>query len=237
MAAAAAPTFSACSSHQHLKSQSELVDAYRLAIKDAEVAEPTEISRNLVAIVPSNDRLLWKKDDQTAYVLVVTWTSWDGYDNRVGQSMKLAREVWVTVVPELQSFCQKRKLRQNMVLRLEQLLGLPRGNGKTNFAELWVEPKDLFRPTPDPEISDHEAELDFPVSSEFVTVSQKHRDWFDGLKSKSYRDDGYPWTRLGYTYDWGDPENEVGLSEFVVQAGATVMVNAVFTTSDYCKAN
>ena len=27
----------------------------------------------------------------------------------------------------------------------------------------------------------------------------------------------YPWTRLGYTYDWGNPRNLVGLSEFVLR--------------------
>jgi hypothetical protein len=28
---------------------------------------------------------------------------------------------------------------------------------------------------------------------------------------------GYPWTRLGYSYDWGNPKNPVGLSEFVLR--------------------
>ncbi len=45
---------------------------------------------------------------------------------------------------------------------------------------------------------------------------------------------GYPWTRLGYTYDWGNPGSEVGLSEFVIQGGATVQVAQVYSTQAYC---
>jgi hypothetical protein len=45
---------------------------------------------------------------------------------------------------------------------------------------------------------------------------------------------GYPWTRLGYTYDWGNPESEVGLSEFVVAAGSTVSIEAVSDNETYC---
>jgi hypothetical protein len=45
---------------------------------------------------------------------------------------------------------------------------------------------------------------------------------------------GYPWTRLGYTYDWGNPESEVGLSEFVVAAGSMVGIEAVSDNETYC---
>ena len=215
-------------------SPTELREVYSQAIKDAEVAESHEIYRNLVAIVPSNNALRWQED--TGDVLVVTWTSWDGYDDLVGNSIELSREVWVTVVPEVKTFCREHGITPTQVpLRLEQLLGLPPGNGKTKFVEMWVSPKHLFRPSPDPEVSDHEAELDFPQSNEFVTVSEEYRQWFDNLKQESYGADGYPWTRLGYTYDWGNPNNEVGVSEFVIQAGAKVMIHAISDTMDYCQ--
>jgi len=45
---------------------------------------------------------------------------------------------------------------------------------------------------------------------------------------------GYPWTRLGYTYDWGNPDSEVGLSEFVITAGATIKIENVYETAAYC---
>jgi hypothetical protein len=133
-------------------------------------------------------------------------------------------------------FCHEHRILPPQVpLRLEQLLGLPPENGKTKFVELWVSPKDLFRPSPDPEVSDHEAELNFPESDRFITVNEEYRQWFLSLKQRSYGADGYPWTRLGYTYDWGNPNHEIGVSEFVIRAGAEVMIHAILNTMDYCQ--
>jgi uncharacterized protein (TIGR03437 family) len=100
---------------------------------------------------------------------------------------------------------------------------------------MWVSPDDLFRPAPDPEITDHEAQLDFPISSRFSTVSPEHIKWINDLKAVSYLPTGMPWTRLGYTYDWGNPDTIVGLSEFVVRNGATVEIASASTPADYCK--
>jgi len=64
-----------------------------------------------------------------------------------------------------------------------------------------------------------------------------HRDWFNLQMSLQAYDDpskGYPWTRLGYTYDWGNPESEVGLSEFVIAAGSTVTIDQVIANEAYC---
>jgi hypothetical protein len=213
---------------------SELQQMYRNAVKDAETAEPNEISTNLTAIVPYNDKLTWQSE--TGRVLVVTWTSWSGYDGLVGNTTVLQREVWVTAAPELQNFC-KNCCRDNesLTLRLEQLQGLPPDNGKTRIVEMWVSPADLFRPSPDPEISDREAGIDFPIPSDYITVNQSYIEWFNTLKNASYGENGYPWTRLGYTYDWGNPQGEVGLSEFVVRQGAIVGIYSVSSTEAYCK--
>jgi hypothetical protein len=224
----------ACSHVPSVPPQEDLKLAYLRAVEDAKIAEPDEICRNLTAIVPSNASLRW--NESTGEVLVVTWTSWDGYDDFVGNSVKLSRDVWVTVVPEVKTFCCGRHIAPKSVsLRLKQLLGLPPDDEKTKFVEMWVVPDDLFRPSPDPEISDHEAEIDFPVSDRFVTVNDTYKKWFYDLKQASYGPDGYPWTRLGYTYDWGNPESEVGLSEFVIRSGATVKINAISKTANYCR--
>ena len=42
---------------------------------------------------------------------------------------------------------------------------------------------------------------------------------------------GSPWTRLGYTFDWGNPEDRPGVSEFrvvlnVTEAGRTVKIES-----------
>jgi hypothetical protein len=224
-------------------SDAELEAAFQAAVDDAEVAEAIEICRNLTAITPYEESLIWEGIPGESRVLVVTWTSWTGYDDQVGKSIAVAelvksiettRDTWVTMAPQLQDFCMKRRLDdERMTLRVEQLLGLPPHNGKTRFVEFWIDPVDLFRPSADPAITDHEAELDFPQSSLFVAVSPGHITWYEDLVATSYGTGGYPWTRLGYTYDWGSPVSEVGLSEFVIRTGATATVKSVTLNSDY----
>jgi hypothetical protein len=212
-----------------------LEQMYQRAVADAKIAEPDEISKNLTAIAESNKKLIWDGAPGQSHVLVVTWTNWNGYDEYVSLPMTLQREVWVTVVPELRDFCRHRiRNRHSVSLRLKQLLGLPPNDTKTKFVELWADPLDLFRPSPDPEINDYEADLDFP-QSKFMMINEEYIKWFNDLKSKSYGDTGYPWTRLGYTYDWGNPKSKVGLSEFVIRAGATVVVHSKSMTEQYCE--
>jgi len=211
--------------------------AYQAAIKDASVATQDEISRELVAILPDSPNVVWNAD-RTA-VLMLTWTGWTGYDDAVNSQMTLQREVWATPVPTLQKFCQnpgKLPAEGGLTLRLEQLMGLPPGNGKTRFVEMWVTPDNLFRPSPDPAITDHEAELDFPVSAA-MSVTQGHKEWINNLKASSYGKDGYPWTRLGYTYDWGRTDSHVGLSEFVIQQNSDVTIKSVQQIDSYCAAS
>lgn len=226
-----AVVMSSCSSHAVPQSEVSLQDAYHRAIEDARIAEPDEICTNLVAITGYNKDLIWDGEPSRSRVLVVTWTSWEGYNSEVGQSVTGTREVWVTTVPELKNFCAKNHLSGDaLTLRLEQLLGLPPSSGKKWLVEIWTNPDDLFRPSPDPEISDHEAELYFRKD-----VSAEYARWFSSLEEQSYGEKGYPWTRLGYTYDWGNPASEIGLSEFVIRTGAPVTIHSVSSTSDYCQ--
>lgn len=215
------------------------LQAYAAALQDAKVADPEEIFDGLTAITPDNETLTWEPAGER--VLVSTWTSWNGYDTQVGQEIPLTREVWVTAVPQLQGFCQTYAATAEtpLTLRLEQLLGLPPNNGKTRVVEMWVDPADLFRPSPDGEIDDTVAELELPGPERFASQQdyEFHRDWYNLQLSIDDYDNpakGYPWTRLGYTYDWGNPDSEVGLSEFVITAGSTIKIENVYETAAYC---
>ena len=218
---------------QSASDQENLKKEYSAAVADAAVAEPSEISKNLVAIVPANDQLVWKNrgDAVNAKVLVVTWTSYNGYDGYVDKPYTMSREVWVTTVPEVKNFCKQNNVHN--ALRLEQLLGLPPNNGKTKFVEMWVRPADLYRPSADPEITDSEAETDFPAPNCYITVSDDFKNWYNNLKSNSYGANGYPWTRLGYTYDWGNKKSHIGMSEFVILPNSTVEIKSVTSTEEY----
>ncbi|MCK6523437.1 hypothetical protein L6R49_18650 [Myxococcota bacterium] len=205
----------------------DLAARYAAAVADASVADLDEVYDQLIAVTDANSSLDF--DDQ-GRVLVVTWTSWDGYDGAVGTDTTVGVDVWVTTTPEVQTFCGGLDLdAEALTLRLEQRLGLPAGTGKDRFVQLRVHPDDLFRPSPDPEVTDSVASLEFPTE-----VSQAHKDWIDGLMSSSYGEDGYPWTRLGYTYDWAPGASEIGASEFVIRSGSTVGVDSVQSLAEYC---
>ncbi len=211
---------------------SSLRAAYLAAIDDARVAEPDEICRDLETITYYNPDLVWEGQPGASRVLLLTWTSWNGYNDYTGGNITLSREVWTAVPAELQEFYRKNDslTGDSLVLRLEQLYGLPPHNGKQWFVEIWAEPADIFRPSPDPDIADCEAELDFPA-----WVDDAYRGWFNQLESVSYGEDGYPWTRLGYTYDWGNKNSEIGLSEFVIRAGSAVGIYTVTGNFAYLK--
>ncbi len=161
-------------------------------------------------------------------VTVVTWTSWDGYEPG---PMTLSREVWVTVVPQVKEACddfRKRKLN----LRLEQLLGMPPGDDNDLFVEMRVfAEKDLFRPCTDPAIDNSGPCVEsFPEG-----VPEEHVDWMARQAFSAWQRDGYPWTRLGYTYNWKPRASRFGPSEYVIRAGAEVNVLSVTATEDYCR--
>ena len=213
-----------------LDNEAQVQQAYDAAIADAAVAKPSEISKALTPILPGAPGTYWKKSDGISYVLTVTWASWKGYDGAIGSALKLSQDVWITLVPQLAEFCSRLE-DVDLNLRLEQRLGLPPYSRKTKFVEMWVEPNDLFRPCPDREIDDNRCTLNFPPKTDVA-----HIQWIDNQRKTSYSGDTpYPWTRLGYTYDWERSTKEIGLSEYVIRKGATVQIKSVDSTSNYCQ--
>lgn len=213
---------------------------YAEAIRDAETAEPSEIVTTLTPIADYNDAIVRRTaPDGTSQIRVVTWTG--GFrDFAPGDTLRVreAQSLWVTVVPEVQAFCQSTDLTgQRLDLRLRQRLGLPPrtpSNPDRQFLELWVDPADLARPCPDPDVSDRTCDLERPGPDDLIRVDRSYRLWFDALAEGSYDDEGYPWTRLGYTYDWGRPDGEVGESEFIIRPERIAIVHTFTPTDAYC---
>ncbi|WP_430683530.1 hypothetical protein [Leptolyngbya sp. AN02str] len=239
-----------------------LPQRYWDAVEDARTPEPQEIFRGLTAITPHNPALRWNDQGQ---LLVATWTNWSGYSQNIGNQLILTRDLWVTAVPDLQLFCKHYRptAETSLAARLNQLLGLPPEVAEVaatrRVVELWVDPQFLFRPSPDPEITDYEAELHFRPSTEFVSVSPSYRHWFYAQYDQRYQHNGlpmtrssaesanvvpYPWTQLGYTYDWGNAADwsavdstrpaQVGLSEFVIRQWSPISVHITQELGDYC---
>jgi len=241
-----------------------LEDLYRQAVEDASVVEHGEIYRNLVGIsspeAKNNPELLrWKEISGEQYVLVCTLAGGylQGKNWKSGQVAQLSKtdNLWVTAVPELKNFFKERGLiptdHDSLLLRIKQLLGLPAGEDSRLLVEFWVRPADLFRPCPDSDPADHEAQLSYPwksspfqifnsdrlihsyVDEDHPDVILNYKQWYENLNATTYSaETPYPWTQLGYTYDWSDDRfnnGHIGLSEFIVIGGSKIVIENVVT--------
>ena len=247
---------------------------YLAAVDEAaKEATPDMISKTLTAITVDNPNLIWENDVVGSRVLVASYASDDGGKTQPCKDCKYYRTKWVTVVPELYDFFRDKAFSTK---RLEQVLGLPPCYGNSKIIEFFVSPADLIRPSPDPEIIDQEATLDFPwennwamqlksygpgdpnnlfddfnpnCSCPFDPADPCHRqtmnyeEWFNNRNAVIYGTDPpncsapYPWTRLGYTYDWGNDRHPKGLSEFVllggINQGVTLAILSVTDEKEY----
>lgn len=242
-----------------------LVAAYVAALDAARYPSPKKISHDLVPILRSTPGLEWNASGQ---VKLATWTKAAYFADRQrfapGKTFPLYGDTWFTIVPFVQRFCSALGLEGALLaLRLEQLFGLPPKDDKDAFLEVWVNPADLFRPCPDPEIGDHECQVEIPVldcpdedassprppwpchcldapqvSGAFVKVDPAHLKWMCDNWTSTYGNadplSNFPWTALGYTYDWGNPDDPRGMSEYVARKGAEVVFDSLRPTDAYC---
>ena len=218
-----------------------LIDSiYSSAVQDALNPEPDEVSFNLKTITTNDTNLTWSEIDGEKYLLVVSYKTTTSYyqNDSTGFYNTGPYDIWVTVAPEMQLLCSCYTFESidRLRWRLRQLLGLLPDGEQDHFVEFWVRPQDLFRPCPDSEVYDDSCDLCFRED-----VSRDHRRWFNELRAVQYKEGnkrftGYPWTQLGYTYDW-NPNNKshIGLSEFVVKKNARVIVGNIKMTAEYCE--
>lgn len=206
---------------------SVLMARYNHAIRQAAVWELSHVLR----LNPAPD---------TATRLVVgTFTSWRGYrSSSYPNTITLSQDVWVTLVPEVRDSCQGSA--DGAVLRLEQRLGLPPQSGDSLLVEMQVAAKDVFRPVADPAIT-----TPYPCGDSIMSgcgehfpspVSPAHVDWIANWILQAWSiPGGYPWTRLGYTYNWSPwSVTHYGASEYVVRKNSQAVVLAVYTPAQYC---
>ncbi|MCB0431009.1 MAG: hypothetical protein H6585_08925 [Flavobacteriales bacterium] len=212
---------------------------YRQAVAASIYPEPSKVDSHLVAIRPENTGLVRETEDGETYILVATWKQNVSYYEKYLDSAFYDTgnyPIWVTTVPELSERMQKEHA-SDPDRRLKQLLGLPPNATYSYFVEFWVKPEDLFRPCPDPEVNDSVCETCFPKD-----VSEAHKFWINENRISRYYQcelyNQYPWSQLGYTYDWS-PNNptHIGLSEFVIGAHKKIKVHKIYTTEEYLGKN
>ncbi len=139
----------------------------------------------------------------------------------------------------------------SVALRIEQRLGLPPASSKTHFVELEIADAatgaSIFRPCADPRVTTTSCKLGAPAAcAPDDDRCTERREFFFEQYYNSFgtkRPVSFPWTSLGYTFDWAPGEVglggrigfiEVGESEYVVPKGVDVRLIGINTTMEYC---
>ena len=189
---------------------------YMVSVIDAHQAEESEINP-LVALTKDSDMATWNDKGQ---VLLLSWHSYPQSYIPGEQFTCKYGEMWTFTDKEVLSWYDENANGvEDWELRFEQLLGLPATDNKTHVSAFWVDPDEIIRPAFQPD------------STKQVTVQEldgsalgEHKEWFDGNAEYSYVTSAYPWTRLGYTYDWYVDDNEYGLTEFIILPDSVIDV-------------
>ncbi|AFZ60422.1 hypothetical protein H6G54_01500 [Anabaena cylindrica FACHB-243] len=217
------------------------------SIEDAKQPLADEVVSNLWALSPSNPKIQWRENNGKIEYLMSTWkyVNNPSVDWPIGAKKQLAYQTWFTASPQVKEFCQQYKAidanipdNVELSLRLQQYLGLilNKYSTKTHFVEMWVKGEDLIRPCIDPEIDDASCNLlPLPVPDSSSVIKAIYTNSYTNAK-KEY----YPWSGLGYTYDWGNLQKpHVGPSEFIINPTAEktveVEVVSVTPTQEYCQ--
>ena len=238
--------------------------AYRAAIVDSTVATPAEVVDDLLVPTPADPRTQWRTIEGEEHLLVGTLRYEPFPGVAAGEAFTLPSDNWVAVPGELGQECRRYRCRtldaKRLDLALKQVLGLPPDASYGYVVQYWVKPADLFRPCTDPRITSSSCPAQVTSGSASVPVpttvgntnlsdflwSQANYAWrmpsrFRPKVAVSCAKDwttevcyGYPWTRLGYTYDWTPgAKDDVGVTEFVVASGATAYLERVGSQRDF----
>lgn len=179
-------------------------------------------------------------------VEVTTWTT----DNMPNGKQVLSDDNWVALTKQDYNSC-KEFPRSTLGLNITQALGMPplANYSKWHLVTMWVTVKQahmlrtvatkdkgnfshgIFRPCfSSPSISSNKC------SYTLDPKNTKYDEWLLDLSNQQFKyKGGYPWTGLGYTYNWNaSAKSPVGLSEFIVTKGTEVDVVNTKSAADFC---
>ena len=210
-------------------------------------------------LTPENRDLIWRGEPGASQLLATTFTKSAYYANLTpGQTIPAAVDLWVVPAPQMYE-----EVRENNPLgaglspqlAASQYLGLPPRNTNDAVVSVWVSPATMLRPAIDPRIDTHELETSFPFTLQNVPLTQApalpkdspasgfapaadYASWFLERQSAIFNlavsGGPYPWTGLGYTYDWTPAAPDVvGGSEFLVPRGSPVVIESVVPVGRY----
>lgn len=197
---------------------------YKNAVRDAAFADEDEILP-LVALTTDDKMTTW---DSEGRVLLCTWHNYpDSYPTGEHVTIEWG-PVWTFTNKEIASYQDELKKSDDPEMRLKQIVSFAPDSAHSTVTGFWVRPENVRRPAyqSDPAVG--------TMTNAFgENVDEEFKEWFDDNILWSYYYGNYPWTRLGYTYDWADNKTEYGLTEFLVESGAEVTVAFTVTTEEF----
>ena len=200
-------------------------ELWQAAMADAVFSEDGEVEE-LVSLTPDDPDVIW--DGAGERVLLLTWHDYDDPCAPGGPLPEGCGDVWATSLGEMAAWYGAHAAgTEDWDLRFAQLLGMPEEAGCTRFTAFWVHPEEVLRPA---YVTDPTEQME----NDYALVPEgDYKDWFDGNILWSYFESEYPWTRLGYTYDWSGGESEYGLTEFLLLDGADARAEFTLPTLEF----
>ncbi len=200
-------------------------ELWAAAMQDAVFSEDIELME-LVTLTTGDPHVIW--DETGERVLLLTWHDYDDACKPGDQVPSGEGEIWATSLGEMRAwYGEHHKGVTDWDLRFAQLLGVHADEGYTRFTGFWVSPGDVIRPA---YLTDVTAQME----NGYDKLSEgPYKDWFDQNILWSYFESDYPWTRLGYTYDWSGGASEYGLTEFLVSDSSETEIAFTYTTNEF----
>lgn len=194
------------------------------------------------------EQLVERLDGATRQLQVALWADQGTverfYSGSGGTTPPGRPVVWVTLVPELQEWCSSLDwsdpspaARGAGYQRISQRLGLPPSTLNDRFVLLWIEPERLLRPCADPDPGRLSCGPGFPEAIEVPDLEREaYAAWFANQAGSAYAATGAPWTRYGWTYDWGPGAGDppYGASEFMLAPSTAYGIERTELAEDYC---
>ncbi len=172
----------------------------------------------------ANDLVQWHLEGGDTLLLVasIQSTDWSYGTVEAGQSVVTGSSsddlIWVMIPGELdKALMDEPQMADSLAVndRLIEMIGLRPDGAESIINLFWVDKSSLLRPSYDPNPATTHGALEYPASG----LPAWYEQWFEANVEYCYEAPAeglnYPFTRLGYTYDWGEGQSRYGLSEFV----------------------
>lgn len=221
-------SFAQLNSSEGLKKASEEVWKEIQVIK-----EKNSLPKNdqLLCITSSNPEVEMSNDS----VLVGSLVSRGAYAQYYKNRHSVGANVWVFIPKELKRGMTNKwnhtPTKVNTLKRLHQFLGLDTISTQLRDTIVFftIKKQDLFRPAYNSSIETG-VEANATECRTTNSTDAPIINWFLNQQKTNL----YPWTRMGYTYDWGDNDNKhFGATEFVTKKGVGINCRGYMTVSDF----